>query len=72
MMTPFMKTAAQGGHSILFAGLSKEFEGQTGQYTDNSQVNDPNPVAMDLSWQQKMWDMSLKLTGLKTFIDEKE
>ena len=72
MMVPFMKTAAQGGDSILYAGLSPEFEGQTGQYTDNSQVISPHSAAFDLTWQKRMWDMSLELTGLKNFIDGRE
>ena len=67
-----MKSATQGGHSILYAGLSPEFEGQSGTYTDNSQVSEPSQQAKNPSWQKFMWDSSLKLTGLETFIDEKE
>ena len=62
-----MKTGKQGSDSILFAAISKSLEGKGGIYMDNSQIVKSSDFSLDALNQEKMWNISRELTGVKTF-----
>jgi hypothetical protein len=77
----FLSTA-QGAATTLWAAVSKEWEGKGGKYLyactvadaakDNTkvEVEDPGyaPHAFDVEEENKLWELSTKLTGVSVSI----
>ena len=60
------KSTEQGGDAVAFPALSPEIRnGDGGLFWANSQKCRPNALSTDLELQQKLWNVSLKWTGIK-------
>jgi NAD(P)-dependent dehydrogenase (short-subunit alcohol dehydrogenase family) len=74
---PFMKSAAQGAATQVWAAIGKDLEGKGGVYLENCAVAGPMPVTQD-QWQpgyaphafdpekeDRLWELSLEMVGWK-------
>ncbi len=68
MLRPLVKVGAvsleEGAQTTLHLATSSEMEGVTGVYYHRMKLREPNKLALDQKAQQKLWDLSLELTGL--------
>ena len=49
----------------MYLVSSPEVKGVTGNYYHNMKEKQPNKLALDTKKQKELWELSLKLTGLK-------
>lgn len=61
----FASKAEVGADRILRVALSKEYENVSGQFVYEDAIRDPNPEALDDELVERVWNISLKQTGLK-------
>ncbi|KAI1464076.1 NAD(P)-binding protein [Daldinia caldariorum] len=71
-----LKDPAQGAATTVWGAVAKELEGKGGLYLDEVSVAEPAPADVPYYWggydenafnpeaEKKLWDLSLKLTGL--------
>ncbi|MBY9001185.1 MAG: SDR family oxidoreductase [Candidatus Heimdallarchaeota archaeon] len=68
LIAPLVKMGAisteEGAKTSLYLATSEEIEGVTGVYYHRMKLREPNSLALDQKAQQKLWDVSLELTGL--------
>jgi NAD(P)-dependent dehydrogenase (short-subunit alcohol dehydrogenase family) len=61
----FMRTPERGAGTSIYLALSPEVDGVTGAYLDaNQRIVDPAPVARETATQEKLRELSKRLTGL--------
>jgi len=58
------KSPVQGAQTSVYIAASPDVEGQTGKYYAKCQEQTTNSMSHDQDLIQKLWDLSLKLTGL--------
>ncbi|KAK6949306.1 hypothetical protein Daesc_009381 [Daldinia eschscholtzii] len=75
-LAKMLKNPAQGAATTVWAAIAKELEGKGGLYLDEVAVAEPTPEGKPYYWggydkkafnpeaEKKLWDISLKLTGL--------
>ncbi len=68
LITPLAKyrglTPEEGAKTSIYLASSPETKGISGKYYHKMKERDPNKLAFDKDAQQKLWDLSLKLTNL--------
>lgn len=64
----FMKSPEKGAETSLYLATSPEVENVTGKYFDNSKEKIASPKALDKNTQTKLWEISEKMTGIKTTV----
>jgi NAD(P)-dependent dehydrogenase (short-subunit alcohol dehydrogenase family) len=52
---------AKGAETSVYLASSPEVEGVTGKYFDKKRAVAPNPIALDQTAQERLWDISQKL-----------
>ncbi|KAI1807074.1 NAD(P)-binding protein [Daldinia bambusicola] len=75
-LSKMIKNPAQGAATTVWGAVAKELEGKGGIYLDEVSVAEPTPAGAPYYWggydenafnpeaEKKLWDISLKLTGL--------
>ncbi|KAJ8670339.1 hypothetical protein QAD02_001598 [Eretmocerus hayati] len=66
LIWPFIRTPRQGAQTILYAALSPELEGVSGEYFSDCQRAEPNPLVEKTSLREWLWSTSTKWTRLNT------
>lgn len=61
----FMLTPEKGAETIVYLASSPEVSGKSGQYFRNKKSVSASRAAYDLDAAQRLWDLSLKMTGLE-------
>lgn len=61
---PFMISPERGARTPLFVATSPDIEGITGEYFSKSEVTKSSKESYDESISEKLWDLSVKLSGL--------
>jgi NAD(P)-dependent dehydrogenase (short-subunit alcohol dehydrogenase family) len=59
----FIRKPAQGAQTSIYLASSPEVEGVTGKYFFDSQAVDSSPLSYDQALAEKLWQVSLELTG---------
>ncbi|HYW75303.1 MAG TPA: SDR family oxidoreductase [Gammaproteobacteria bacterium] len=60
----FMISPARGGKRIAYLAMSDDVAGVTGQYFEKNRTKKPSRLARDEALAKRLWDESLRLTGL--------
>jgi retinol dehydrogenase-12 len=60
------RSVAQGAETPVYLALSKEVEGVTGKYFVNSREVRPSPQALDDEAAQRLWQVSERLTNIRS------
>ncbi|MGD0877437.1 MAG: SDR family oxidoreductase [Anaerolineales bacterium] len=63
LIGPFIRQADQGAQTIIFLASSAEVEGISGKYFIDSKAVDSSPLSYDKELAEKLWQVSLELTG---------
>ena len=62
-----VKTPWEGAQTTIYCAVSEEMEGVTGQYLADCRVKKTNnPQATDDQIAEKLWEVSARLTKLKS------
>jgi len=61
VLANFALTSEQGAASPLFAALAPEMSDVTGRYVKNRQIVKPNPLALDASAVDRVWEATQRL-----------
>jgi NAD(P)-dependent dehydrogenase (short-subunit alcohol dehydrogenase family) len=64
LISPFIKSADEGALPIVYLTTSPEVEGISGKYFEEFKISKPNPKSLQRNLIEKMWEKSLKVTGL--------
>jgi NAD(P)-dependent dehydrogenase (short-subunit alcohol dehydrogenase family) len=64
MAQPFLASSDTATKRVVYVALSPELEGMTGKYFGNRQQIEPPPQTLDVSAQERLWQISETLTGL--------
>jgi len=59
-----LKTPWQGAQMTIYCVVDKEVEGVSGFYFADCKKKQPAPQALDKLAAEKLWSLSVKLTGL--------
>ena len=59
-----LKTPWQGAQTTIYCAVDKEVEGVSGIYFADCKKKQPAPQALDKLATEKLWSLSVKLTGL--------
>jgi NAD(P)-dependent dehydrogenase (short-subunit alcohol dehydrogenase family) len=63
----FMRTEEEGAQTSLHVALSSELDGVTGKYFDGDRkIRKPSRAARNVAMQERLWELSLKLTDSAT------
>jgi hypothetical protein len=72
LVTPLLlllrKTPAQGAYTSIYAVISDELENVSGKYLIHCEEAIPSKIACDETLGRKLWDISVKLSGLENSI----
>lgn len=60
---PFMITPQQGAQTSVYLATAPKLDGKSGQYFKNQKVIKPKPIAENEAARNRLWDISLQLTG---------
>ena len=63
---PFMRSPEKGADTLVYLAASPDVEGRTGEYFIDCEVATPSEEAYDGTLREKLWEVSEKLTGLKS------
>jgi NAD(P)-dependent dehydrogenase (short-subunit alcohol dehydrogenase family) len=63
IMAPFLLTEAQGADTPLHVALSPEFQGVSGAYVKKRKIVAPNPLALETTLVEQVWQATVALTG---------
>jgi len=70
LIAPLVKIGAisteEGAKTSIYFATSEEVEEVTGVYYHRMKLREPNKLVSDKKAQQELWDLSLKLVGLKS------
>lgn len=64
LISPFIKSSDEGALPIVYLATSPKVEGISGKYFEEFEIDKPNPVSQHKDLIEKMWEKSLKVTGL--------
>ena len=64
LASAFMPGAESGARTPIYLASSPEVEGVTGKYFDDCRPKGPSAESLDGELATKLWDLSLKMTGL--------
>jgi hypothetical protein len=62
-----MKSAKEGGDSVLYAALSSDLEGAGGLYLENSRPHTPSSFVRDPEVQAKTWHVTCNMLNVREF-----
>ncbi len=62
---PFMRSPEQGADTVIYLASSPDVEGMTGKYLADRKIKVAAGAAYDETLQEKLWEKSEELTGLK-------
>ena len=68
-MSFMMKTASQGGDSIVHAALSPDLESKGGTYIENTHVKAASSFSSDTMKQKMLWDRTCAMLGIEDFFN---
>lgn len=60
----FTLSPERGAETSVYLASSPEVEGVTGKYFDKKRAKPSNPASYDEAAQERLWDISAKMTGL--------
>ena len=60
----FMISPARGGKRIAYLAMSQEVDGESGRYFEKNCIKKPSRQARDEALAKRLWDESLRMTGL--------
>ena len=63
LIGPFIRKPDQGAQTSIYLASSPEVEGVTGKYFVDCKATDSNPLSYDKALAEKLWQVSLELTG---------
>ncbi len=63
---PFLKSPEQGAKTIIHLATSPEVHNISGKYFINNEVTDSSASSYDENLARRLWEVSEKLTGIKT------
>jgi NAD(P)-dependent dehydrogenase (short-subunit alcohol dehydrogenase family) len=66
LLRPFMLSPANGAKTSIYLASSPEVANVTGKFFDKCREVAPTAAAQDLGVAKRLWDVSAKLTGLKS------
>ena len=69
LLKPFMITTEQGAQAIINLAIQARLESKSGQYFKKLKLIRPTAIAEDVAARNKLWDISMKLSGLENKID---
>ncbi len=64
----FAQSAENGAKTSIYLATSDDVRGQSGQYYGKSKLVDSSETSLELEAQQRLWDISLQMTGLEDFL----
>ncbi len=64
LMRLFLEAPEKGAQALIYACVSPELDGLTGRYFEACREQQPKPWAMDDAAAQRLWEVSIELTGL--------
>jgi NAD(P)-dependent dehydrogenase (short-subunit alcohol dehydrogenase family) len=64
-LRPFFRTPAQGAETSIWLASSPEVEHTTGGYFVGHRLKRSSPASYDQATARRLWDVSLRLTGLE-------
>lgn len=64
LISPFIKSADEGALPIVYLATNPKVDGISGKYFEEFELDEPNPVSQEKDLIEKMWEKSLKMTGL--------
>lgn len=65
LLKPFFQTAAKGAETAVYLASSDEVSNVSGQYFNNKKPVKSSKLSYDKEVAKKLWDMSIKMTGLE-------
>jgi NAD(P)-dependent dehydrogenase (short-subunit alcohol dehydrogenase family) len=63
LIGPFIRQADQGAQTSIYLASSPEVEGVSGKYFVDCKAVDSSPISYDKDLAEKLWQVSLELTG---------
>jgi retinol dehydrogenase 12 len=64
LVSPFLKTPAQGAETTLHVATEPALAEVTGRYFKDCRETRPAPVALDADVARRLWDLSARMVGL--------
>jgi NAD(P)-dependent dehydrogenase (short-subunit alcohol dehydrogenase family) len=64
LLKPFLRKPADGARTVVYAAISPEVEGVSGEYFIDERSAVPAPQAQDPVAARRLWEISERLTGL--------
>lgn len=61
----FAKSPEQGAETMIYLSSSPDVKGVSGKYWDNKKAVKSNDISYDRDQQQRLWEVSEEITGLK-------
>ena len=62
-----MKTAKQGGHTLVHAAISRDAEGKGGAYFDNGRAKRTSAFTSDRANQERLWTKTMEMLSMREF-----
>ncbi len=66
MARPLLRSPAEGAATPLYVASAPELVGVTGEYFADCRTKQASPAATDTTMARQLWDLSLKLVGLRS------
>lgn len=63
---PFFRGPKEGAETAIYLATSPDVNGVSGKYFVDREESDPSPKAYEENLRQKLWNESVKLTGLES------
>jgi NAD(P)-dependent dehydrogenase (short-subunit alcohol dehydrogenase family) len=63
LIGPFIRQPDQGAQTSIYLASSPDVEGVTGKYFVDCKAVDSDPISYDKALAEKLWQVSLELTG---------
>lgn len=70
LLALILKTPRQGAQTSIYCAVAEELEGVTGRhFHDCRDANLVLPPSLDKAAAERLWDVSMKMTGMKAVDD---
>ena len=61
----FLKTPSQGAATSVYAASNRSITDHSGAYLIDCRIAEPSTLALDEKLAQDLWNMSMKIVGLR-------